>query len=60
MKIGFIIHNSIDGSRQEKWIPGAPQKSWLRGLKVDASQMIPVATFKSQKCGFLESYAFEQ
>ncbi len=57
MGTGFIVQNSLDGSRQDKWLPGEPEKSWLRGIKVDSAEMIPVVTYRCKACGFLESYA---
>ncbi|MEO1858097.1 MAG: hypothetical protein ABGY95_12145 [Rubritalea sp.] len=57
MEVGFSVHTSIDGARQDKWLPGEPQKSMLLGIKVDVNQWIPITTYRCESCGFLESYA---
>ena len=57
MEQGCNADTTYGGTVQEKWVPGAPQTSIWRGLKIDSSQTCPVFTLRCPKCGYLESYA---
>jgi hypothetical protein len=39
------------------WVQGAPEKSFWMGLKLQGRPVIPVMTYRCEKCGYLESYA---
>jgi hypothetical protein len=58
MEAGFVIdrgsHDSID---RQKWVEGAPEKSFWTGLKTKGRDSYPVTTFRCERCGLLESYA---
>ena len=39
------------------WMRGTPKQNWFGNVKLSQKDMIPIATFRCTKCGFLESYA---
>ena len=41
----------------QKWVEGAPEKSFWQGLKMKDRDVIPVSTYRCERCGYLESYA---
>ena len=57
MERGFIVDHSHAERVVSQWAPGEPRKSFWSGMKLDKSELLPVATFRCPKCGFLESYA---
>ena len=59
MQQGYILGGS-EGERREgeKWVLGAPEKSFWMGLKTGDRLVLPVATFRCERCGRLESYAW--
>ena len=56
MDEGFIIDNTHGARVQSEWAEGKPQRSIWTGLKVAKDSRYPVATFRCEKCGYLESY----
>lgn len=57
MNPGLILDATYGAIVQEQWTPGAPEKSFWQGLKIDKNELIPVITMRCPKCGALESYA---
>ena len=41
----------------QKWVEGAPERSFWSGLKLKDRQVLPVSTYRCERCGWLESYA---
>ena len=39
------------------WVSGAPERSFLSGLKLKGREVLTVETFRCAACGMLESYA---
>jgi len=39
------------------WVAGAPEKSVWTGLKTKGRDVLPVTTYRCERCGYLESYA---
>ena len=56
---GWVVDNT-HARYQENWSPGAPQRSFWTGLKLEKDKIIPVTTFRCPSCGYLESYALPQ
>lgn len=55
MAEGFVATDR-DGMRAVSgWSAGAPRKSWF-GVRL-GGKPIPIATWRCQRCGFLENYA---
>jgi len=58
MDEGYIVDHTHGGSRTvSHWVEGAPERSIWMGLKIADRRSFSVATFRCQRCGFLESYA---
>ncbi len=57
MSEGFIIDEAHDRYRVTRWQPGKPVKSIWTGVKQVKTDQLPVATWRCDRCGFLESYA---
>jgi len=57
MERGFIVDDSHASQLVSRWAAGEPKKSMWTGLKVEKKDVLPVATFRCSKCGYLESYA---
>lgn len=61
MEQGFVAdkaHYSLPET--QNWVEGAPEKSFWTGLKMKDRDILPVSTFRCEKCGLLESYAGAQ
>jgi hypothetical protein len=58
MQQGFIPETGGGGGAGSVngWVKGAPKKNWICGVKVPGI-LIPIATFRCELCGYLESYA---
>jgi len=56
---GYVLDFTPVGVRVSVWNAGRPKKAFLAGVK-DSTSQIPIATFRCQSCGFLESYAREE
>ena len=55
---GFLVDQGDYGMNyQARWHRGSPQKAWWGGLKVRKADLIPVETYRCNRCGFLEQYA---
>ncbi|MDB5694029.1 MAG: hypothetical protein JWO81_3092 [Alphaproteobacteria bacterium] len=58
MSTGFILDIGHGGAvTVSKWQEGAPQKSFWTGIKQRKEQQQEIATWRCERCGFLESYA---
>jgi Domain of unknown function (DUF6487) len=57
MDEGFIVDNTYGERLQSQWVEGKPQRSFWTGVKLAKDAKHPVATFRCEKCGYLESYA---
>ena len=55
---GFIIDQTFGGVHISYWFEGAPRKSWT-GTKIDKGAIVPVAVYRCESCGYLESYAHD-
>lgn len=57
MESGYIPDITYGAILNQRWVPGAPGKHWLVGLKVDWSAARAVGTDRCKNCGFLKFYA---
>jgi hypothetical protein len=57
MEEGFVPDTGYSGFVRSAWFEGKPEKTLFGGLKVKGKQTFPIATFRCNACGFLESYA---
>lgn len=56
---GYVLAFTPVGVRVSQWNAGIPKKAFGVGIK-DSSLQIPIATFRCESCGFLESYARDE
>lgn len=57
MSEGFIIDEARGARRVIRWQPGKPIRSIWTGIKQSKADQLPVAPWKRDRCGYLESCA---
>jgi hypothetical protein len=57
MSEGFVVDATYGGAAVSSWVKGAPEKSVWTGLKLTGRQRSDIATWRCNRCGFLEHYA---
>ncbi len=57
MAEGFVVDATHGGAAVSSWIEGAPQRSPWTGLKLTGTPRSEIATWRCNRCGFLEHYA---
>jgi hypothetical protein len=57
MEPGFIMDHDYSLGAPQQWVEGPPVKSFWTGVKTSGRDVLPVATWRCAKCGYLESYA---
>ena len=64
MEPGFIVDQAPGGANlQSKWVEGPPTPSFwtTRGrVNMQGRELVPVTTFRCDRCGYLESFAIGQ
>lgn len=56
MAEGFIASERGGIPAVSKWSEGKPKKGWWGNVRIP-SKTLPIATWRCQRCGFLENYA---
>ncbi|WP_448659288.1 hypothetical protein ACPVPU_02190 [Sphingomonas sp. CJ99] len=56
MAEGFVAHKPDGMAAVLNWYRGTPVKSWWGSVKLPKPS-IPIATWRCQRCGFLEQFA---
>ena len=57
MEVGFLPDSTYGGVVAPTWVAGDPTKNWLGAITMKGRTTHPVATYRCQRCGYLESYA---
>jgi hypothetical protein len=57
MAEGFVVDASHGTMGVSSWIEGAPEKSVWTGVKLSGKGRTEIATWRCNRCGFLEHYA---
>ena len=58
MEQGFVADKAhYNMAEVQTWVDGAPERSFWSGLRLKDHKVLPVKTFRCEKCGYLESYA---
>ena len=58
MEQGFVADKAAYSMPEtQEWVEGAPERSFWSGLKMKDREVLPVMTYRCEKCGYLESYA---
>ena len=52
-----MVDHTHGGRLQAAWVEGKPQRSFWTGLKIKDGTTHPIATFRCERCGYLESFA---
>ena len=53
----ILTRDSYDMRHAGEWLEGVPEKSIWTGLKVRGRTVLPITSFRCERCGFLENYA---
>ncbi len=58
MERGYVMDRGhYSAGNIPNWVEGVPERSVWSGLHTKGRDVIPVATYRCERCGFLESYA---
>jgi hypothetical protein len=57
MAEGFVVDVSHGTMAVTSWVEGAPEKNMWTGLKLSGRGRSEIATWRCNRCGFLEQYA---
>ncbi len=58
MERGFTIdHGDYSTLKVAEWVEGPPERSFWTGLRTKGREVLPIATYRCERCGYLESYA---
>jgi hypothetical protein len=57
METGFLVDHGHGVVLPAAWVPGVPEWSRWRGLRLKGRTKMPVTTFRCPECGRLESFA---
>jgi hypothetical protein len=58
MRAGYLLDlRHHDRRGQARWVEGPPEKSFWKGLETSRRRVLPVTTWRCERCGLLESYA---
>ena len=58
MQAGFLLERLDHNSKAvTQWVVGAPERSFWTGLRLKNRMVLPVTTYRCERCGLLESYA---
>ena len=58
MAAGYLLEQRHNERRDvTRWVEGAPERSFWRGLTIRQRRVLPVTTWRCERCGLLESYA---
>lgn len=57
LSAGFIVDQGYGTAIVSTWQDGEPRKYWAGGVKMVKEDQIKVATYRCDRCGYLESYA---
>ena len=53
----LLTKDSNGGNCATDWLEGRAEKSVWTGLKIKGRTILPVASFRCERCGLLENYA---
>ena len=57
LETGYSVDATYGAYLEQKWYPGAPQKSFWTGVKVKRNRGVPITALRCPKCGYVEFYA---
>jgi ribosomal protein S27AE len=58
MEEGFVADRGDSNAvSPSQWVQGQPERTFLLGTKTRGKVQFQIATYRCQRCGYLESYA---
>lgn len=60
MTEGFVLDATHGGVAVSSWVEGAPEKNVWTGVKLSGKPRAEIATWRCNRCGFLEQYAAQE
>jgi len=55
---GSVLNRDSNGGKSLcSWVEGVPERSVWTGLRTKGVEVLPIASYRCQRCGFLEHYA---
>lgn len=57
MAEGFVLDATHGGVAVSSWVEGPPEKNVWTGVKISGKPRAEIATWRCNRCGFLEHYA---
>ena len=54
---GFTFDQAGGAVFVTTWVEGAPETSFLHGIKIEGKRRFQASTLRCEQCGYLESYA---
>ena len=60
MKRGFLLEETYGSRGAAHWVEGAPEKSFLSGVRLRGRKVIEIESWRCSRCGYLEHYAAEK
>ena len=60
MTEGFVLDATHGAVTVSSWVEGAPEKNVWTGVKLTGKPRVEIATWRCNRCGFLEQYATHQ
>jgi len=57
MEPGYLLdRGDLNVFLKPHWVKGEPEKSYVAGFKIMDRDLHPVATYRCEQCGYLESW----
>jgi hypothetical protein len=60
MEGGFIVDHTYGATKPSDWVEGEPVKSFWHGTKISGKKQYQIVTYRCVRCGYLESYAYDE
>ncbi|HEX4667630.1 MAG TPA: PF20097 family protein [Chthoniobacterales bacterium] len=60
MERGFLASRSLDYTKPDDWVSGAPETSLWFGTKVRSKEHHQLSAYRCRDCGYVEFYALPE
>lgn len=57
MSEGFTLDKTDSTRKVAEWVEGVPEVSRWTGAKIKSRRLLPIATYRCERCFYLENYA---
>jgi hypothetical protein len=55
----LLVKDSNGGRGATQWLEGAIERTFFRGIKISGRKLLPIKSWRCNRCGLLETYALE-